>query len=161
MKHTKHTETSLQDEFLKAARTWAADVIKHRDEATAGVPDVSITTATMTLWLELKLERPGKSFKSLFKPRQLLRCRRLGVGGRCWFVVWSLRRNSTEVYSPRVAQAIVNGEDDRPVIHPVWCSGDMLNALTASGKFAVQTINIQVPLILAHLCNIGQLGRKP
>lgn len=67
-----------------------AVVLKHRDETTAGVPDLSITAAGKTSWLEVKYLRPGETpsqVRKHFPRRQLQACLRLGQAGECHYLV--------------------------------------------------------------------------
>lgn len=67
-----------------------AEVIKHADAATGGIPDLSVTYNGRTSWLEVKLLRRGQTLESELEPRQLATCRRLerASGARCWIVAF-------------------------------------------------------------------------
>ena len=58
------TEKTLTSALLKKFRTRypQAVVIKHHDAGRVGIPDVSITEGGYTLWVEVKLFRPPRSW---------------------------------------------------------------------------------------------------
>lgn len=56
------TESYVKSELVRYLRCAfpAAVVIRHEDVATAGVPDISLTYAGNTWWVEVKVARRGK-----------------------------------------------------------------------------------------------------
>jgi hypothetical protein len=39
-------------------------VYRHEDQFTGGIPDISITAGGFTIWVEVKLDRPGRKSKT-------------------------------------------------------------------------------------------------
>lgn len=48
--------------ILRAALPWGR-VFRHEDSFTGGIPDISINSEGRTLWVEVKLDRPGRRGK--------------------------------------------------------------------------------------------------
>jgi len=59
-------------------------IIKHHDQITAGVPDISVTGRRKTTWLELKYANPGIIARGI----QDKMMRDLGVAGSAFYVVY-------------------------------------------------------------------------
>ena len=65
-----------------------AEVLKHSDRFTFGIPDVSVNWRD-TCWLEVKATETARLERHKYLGRQLLLCRRLErATGKCWFVVY-------------------------------------------------------------------------
>jgi hypothetical protein len=93
------------DSLILALRALpGAEIIKHNDASTGGIPDISATFGGYTSWLEVKLLRNGQTLRSELEVRQLATCRRLerGSGTRCWIIAFRApgRAQHTLLYRP-------------------------------------------------------------
>jgi hypothetical protein len=79
-------ESSVTDRLvsLLTERLFGCVVFKHFDQSTAGIPDVSVTWARKTCWLELKYANPSYEIRKA----QEVTMRRLGVAGLAFFVIF-------------------------------------------------------------------------
>lgn len=91
------TEASVARSLIKALKVEmpGSVVIKHADQFTSGIPDLSVTWSGRTVWLELKVT-PVKS-----KGIQHLTACRLAAAGLCRYVVYDERKHKTFLVEPR------------------------------------------------------------
>lgn len=79
-----------------------ARVYKHKDSATLGMPDTSVTLASFTSWLEYK-RLTSDNIHDELKDNQLAELIRLEISGhRAWVIAYDVRRSSlrTLVFRP-------------------------------------------------------------
>ena len=84
------TENQLLSSCLKLLRSQlpGAEIIKHADPMTSGIPDVSVTWHGKTSWWEFKQGEKIKWSNAL----QQLTCRRLASAGNCRVVFYEEKR---------------------------------------------------------------------
>jgi len=89
-----------------------AEIIKHSDRFTSGIPDLSVTNAGLTTWIEVKYVRRGSSLRAEVSPIQLLRCRRLAraTRDRCWFIAYYEHPRRVCLVTPSTLAACKTGE---------------------------------------------------
>lgn len=82
------TESPLTQKFRKKAtrRLPRAVIIKHADNYTAGVPDMTLTLNGRTSWLEFK--HVTKRGQIVSKGIQNLTAQKLALEGTCWYIVY-------------------------------------------------------------------------
>jgi hypothetical protein len=102
MKRTNpHSEGWLTRKLIEAVRLTmpGAEVIKHADRITSGVPDLSVTWNGRTSWYEIKHADPNFSSMKL----QELTCLRLAAVGICHYIVFSTQHDlqRTLIVQPR------------------------------------------------------------
>jgi hypothetical protein len=84
------SESALTSPLIKAldAAMLGAEVIKHNDRFTFGIPDISVNWQS-TAWLEIKATETERLEHHKYWQKQLITCRRLErATHRCWFVVY-------------------------------------------------------------------------
>lgn len=74
------------------ARLHGAVVLRHEDEATAGVPDISITHKRRTVWIEVKFANPRVRGKDIQKHI----ARQLELVGHCFYVIYYMNAYDEE-----------------------------------------------------------------
>jgi hypothetical protein len=81
------------------ARFPRAVVLRHEDQYTAGIPDMSFTLG-LTTWIEVKLERSSSGFK---RGRRIQRhtAQRLALVGECVYVIYRESPKSTVILDPK------------------------------------------------------------
>jgi hypothetical protein len=79
-----------------------AEVIKHADRFTKGVPDVTSSWMGATYWLEDKWLQAGQHYKDIIDVAQMMRCHSLATttNGKCWYVVFEESPNRTSIWTP-------------------------------------------------------------
>jgi hypothetical protein len=75
-----------------------AVVQRHTDMITAGTPDISVTIAKTTVWLEVKVTDTGLNFKAREIQRHVVK--RLAVAGWCAYVVFERNPATTSIVLP-------------------------------------------------------------
>lgn len=83
-------ESHYSGTLAKALRNalQGAVVIRHSDTFVAGIPDMSVTWAGQTYWLEVKVRRPGRSISSRDVQGESMHRLFLASGGRAIWVVY-------------------------------------------------------------------------
>lgn len=77
-----------------AADLEGAVVLKHSDQVTSGIPDVSVTWSGLTFWIEVKR---GSAIKA--RGIQVLTAMRLAKQGHCFFVLYD--EDNTYIIKPQ------------------------------------------------------------
>lgn len=90
------TEAQITAELLAFLRDKLRGVIlKHNDDSTIGLPDISVTSGGVTQWVEVKLVKFKKAdlhfhlakIVDFGKPQSRL-CGKLDLHGRCYYVIF-------------------------------------------------------------------------
>jgi hypothetical protein len=85
-------ETAADDKARDAIKRDCAGPIKiykHNDRGTKGMPDMSVTWAWCTSWLEFKMLKGEENIHSELDPLQLVELVRLErAGGRAWVIAY-------------------------------------------------------------------------
>ncbi len=90
------SESTLKSALVKLARAAMpqAVILRHEDQYTAGIPDISCTHKGLTIWWEVKYARPAVRDRGI----QHLTCRRLGTFGRCYYLVYQEKRGKKKTF---------------------------------------------------------------
>lgn len=102
---TEHTLVAKLIKTLREALPEAV-IIKHNDQLTAGIPDISITWNGKTSWWEIKFARPAVIGTGL----QNLTARRLAAQGTCWYVVYHASCNTNQTPTTNIVQPSMLGK---------------------------------------------------
>ena len=99
-------ETYITGEVMKRAPRIirGAKVLKHCDKATSAIPDVSMSWAGFTAWIEMKYLRKRDTLKKIVDMDQLIMCNELATttDGRCWIVVYEEDPRQMTIWTPQV-----------------------------------------------------------
>ncbi len=81
-----------------------AVVLRHEDQFTSGVPDMSVTCEFMTRWFEVKTayDRPPRG-----RGLQKVTCVQLANQGCCWYIIYAEKHGErkTQIVAPKVILA--------------------------------------------------------
>ncbi len=81
-----------------------AVILKHADQVTSGIPDLSVTWNKLpTFWIEVKR---GSTIKA--RGIQVFTAARLAKQGHCFFVLYG--ENSTSIFTPEQVEAKLSPE---------------------------------------------------
>ena len=80
-----------------------AVILKHADQVTSGIPDLSVTWNGSTFWIEVKR---GSTIKA--RGIQVFTAARLAKQGHCFFVLYS--EDSTSIFTPEQVEAKLSPE---------------------------------------------------
>lgn len=85
------TETKLKAILTRKLRKdlSGAVVLRHEDQYSSGIPDISITWKGSTTWLEVKLAKP----KLIGKGIQRITMQCLAENGQCWYAIYLLEND--------------------------------------------------------------------
>jgi len=81
------TEATLKSKLVKTLKETlpGAVVFRHEDKITAGIPDISVTWAGYTTWLEVKHANPRVRSREI----QFIIVKDLAAAGSCFYVVYA------------------------------------------------------------------------
>lgn len=94
------TESQLKSELGEAIKKLESRAVwlRHEDKISAGIPDISITTAGRTLWVEAKRSDMDGRWKT--RGIQHLTCKRLADVGLCYYVIYRYDLDCVDVVLP-------------------------------------------------------------
>jgi hypothetical protein len=92
-------EADLKGQLVHTGRQLLRNyvILRHEDQFTSGIPDVSFTGDTRTAWMEAKVINPAHPYPRSRKIQKLT-CARLAAVGICWYVIWDLRNDSKRTW---------------------------------------------------------------
>lgn len=100
------TEKKIEDELIAVLNKTiiGAEIIKHRDMVSGGIPDLSITWRVATTWVELKVLDWHEQLVDHIRPLQVPRLRSLSYNTNyrhAWLVAYRFGdRPQLEIYRP-------------------------------------------------------------
>ncbi len=124
-------------ELVKVLATDLEDavVLKHADQVTSGIPDLSVTWSGLTFWIEVKR---GSTIEA--RGIQVLTATRLARQGHCFFVLYG--EDSTSIFTPKGVDSRQTSSESRYTGRSSWTRRSPEPALGPASGSALLTVAV-------------------